>query len=159
MQLLEQHNRLRRLFKQTPRLGGHQAGDDRAVAIYDLFTVHSRLEEELVYPVLRRLDPALADKAEAEHREADQVVADVRDRDYANNTEVQDDLDKLWRLFHVHAQWEEDEVIPKLSSLDKAEADQLGKALYERNQELLREFPEALDTSAETEGFVASPRI
>jgi hemerythrin superfamily protein len=160
MQLTEQHNRLRRLFKQVPRLGGHQEANDRAVSIYDLFTLHSRLEEEIVYPALRRLDPTLVDKAEAEHKEADELVADVKEKGFERtNDDVKADLDKLWRLFDAHAAWEEDQLLPAINKLDKDEQDRLGSAVYERNQELLREFPEALDTSAETEGFIAAPRI
>jgi hypothetical protein len=49
--------------------------------------------------------------------------------------------------------------LPLISQLDADEADRIGRELYERNQELLREFPGALDISAETEGFIASPRI
>jgi len=159
MQLVEQHNRLRRLFKQVPRLGGHQAADDRAVSIFEMFAVHSRLEEELIYPALRRVDAELVDKAEAEHKEADALVEEIRQKEYDTNEPAKDDVDKLWRLFDAHATWEEEVLLPKLDSLDQAERDRLGSAVYERNQELLREFPGALETSAETEGFIAAPRI
>ncbi|HEX3424731.1 MAG TPA: hemerythrin domain-containing protein [Acidimicrobiales bacterium] len=159
MQLIEQHNRLRRLFKQVPRMGGHQAADERALAICEIYTVHTRLEEDVIYPVIRRLDSAMADEAAAAHDEGDALVEAMQAADYANNGEVKRDLAKLEQIFENHARWEEDELLPKISALDTEEFDRLGSALYERNQELLKENPGALDVSAETEGFIASPRI
>lgn len=159
MALIEQHNRMRRLFKQVPRMGGHQAADDRALAICEIYTVHSRLEEEIIYPVIRRLDSAMADEAAGAHEEADALVEAMEAANYADNSEVKRDLEKLEQIFENHARWEEDELLPKISALDTDEFDRLGNALYERNQELLKEFPGALDVSAETEGFTVAPRI
>jgi hemerythrin superfamily protein len=159
MQIIEEHNRLRRLFKQVPRLGGHQSAESRAHAICDLLTIHSRLEEEIVYPVVRGLDPAVAAEAEAAHHEAESLMARIREQDYVDNGAVKQDLEVLEREVEAHARWEEDSLLPLISKLDADEVDRIGRELYERNQELLREFPGALDISAETEGFIASPRI
>ena len=158
-QLMEQHNRLRRLFKQIPGLGGHQEGEARAVALWETYTVHSRLEEDVVYPVLRQVEPGLVDEDETSHTEAEKLLDDLRQQEYANNTEVKRDLDKLQQVFEAHAAWSESKVMPRLSSLSDEEAAELGRAVFERNQELLREHPRSLETSAETEGFIASPRI
>jgi hemerythrin superfamily protein len=159
MQLVEQHNRLRRLFKQVPRVGGHQSAEHRALAICDLLTIHSLLEEEIVYPVIRDLDPAMAAQAEAAHQRADQVVARIRQHEYADNGEVKHDLQQLEQEVDNHARWEEDELLPRVSALPTDEFDRIGRALYERQQELLREYPQALEISAETEGYIAAPRI
>lgn len=159
MQLVEQHNRLRRLFKQVPQMGGHQSAEHRAAAICDLLTIHSRLEEEIVYPVVENLDAAMADQAEAAHKQADTVVAAIRAADYADNGQVKADMATLEREVEEHARWEEEHLLPRISALPKEEVDRIGSALYQREQELLREFPQALETSAETEGYIAAPRI
>jgi hemerythrin superfamily protein len=159
MQLIEEHNRLRRLFKQVPRLGGHQSAETRAMAICDLLTIHSRLEEEIVYPAVRDLDPAIADEAEAAHQRAEALVAKIQEAEYADNGEVKRDLDELAREVEGHTRWEEDTLLPRVSALPVEEVDRLGRELYERQQELLRQYPNALQISAETEGFIASPRI
>lgn len=159
MQLVEQHNRLRRLFKQVPQMGGHQSAEHRAAAICDLLTIHSRLEEEIVYPVIKDLDAAMADQAEAAHKQADALVESIRGADYADNGEVKRDMATLEREVEEHARWEEENLLPRINALPKEEVDRIGSALYQREQELLREFPQALETSAETEGYIAAPRI
>jgi hemerythrin superfamily protein len=159
MQLVEQHNRLRRLFKQVPRLGGHQSAETRAMAICDLISIHSTLEEELIYPAMEALDPAMAQEAEAAHEEASALVEGIRAQNYADNGEVKKDLAELERSVESHARWEEDTFFPRLSQLPTEDLDRLGRGVYERQQELLREYPQALETSAETEGFIAAPRI
>jgi hemerythrin superfamily protein len=158
-QLVEDHNRLRRLFKQVPRMGGHQSVEPRARAICDMWTIHSRIEEELVYPVLNESDPESARKAEDDHEQAQRLVEKIRARDYADDGEVKADIETLEREIESHTRWEEDVVYPQISALDSERVAQIGRAVYERNQELLREFPQALEVSAETEGFIASPRI
>jgi len=159
MQLIEEHNRLRRLFKQVPRVGGHQSAETRATAICNLLTIHSKLEEEIIYPVVREIDAAMADEAEAAHQKAEALVAKIQAAEYADNGEVKRDLDQLAVEVDDHARWEEENLLPRVSALPTEEVDRLGRALYERQQELLREYPNALDISAETEGFIASPRI
>ena len=159
MQLIEEHNRLRRLFKQVPRVGGHQSAEQRATAICDMLTIHSRLEETIVYPAVRQFDEGMAAEAEAAHERIDALVEQIRAQEYADNGEVKRDIEVLAQEFENHARWEEDELLPRVSELDRDEVDRLGTELYEKNQELLREYPSALDVSAETEGFIASPRI
>ncbi|HEX3541842.1 MAG TPA: hemerythrin domain-containing protein [Acidimicrobiales bacterium] len=159
MQLIEEHNRLRRLFKQVPRVGGHQSAEQRANAICDLLTIHSRLEEAIVYPAVREFDEGMATEAESAHERIDELVEKIRTAEYADNGEVKRDIEVLEQEFENHARWEEDELLPRVSGLDRDKVDELGRELYEKNQELLREFPGALDISAETEGFIASPRI
>jgi len=159
MQIIEEHNRLRRLFKQVPALGGHQSAESRAEAICDLLTIHTRLEEEIVYPVVRGLDPAMAAEAEEAHQQAESLVAKIREQEYADNGEVKADLEVLEREVEAHARWEEDNLLPLISRQEPGEVDRIGHELYGRNQELLRRFPGALHASAETEGFSARPRL
>lgn len=159
MQLTEQHNRLRRLFKQASRVGGHQSAEARARAICDQLTIHSKLEEELVYPVVKDLDSTIAKEAEAAHQTIDALVESIVKQDYGNNGEVKADLETLEREFDTHGRWEEETLLPRVSALPAEAVDELGRRMYEREQELLREFPQALETSAETEGYVAAPRI
>ena len=158
-QIVEQHNQLRRLFKQMPELKGHQSAEDRALAICDLLTIHSLLEEEILYPVVRGFDASMAAEALDAHRAAETLVEKIRARHYADDAGVKTDLAQLERDVEAHARWEEDELLPRVSALGAEEVDRIGSALYERHQELLGEYPNAMATSAETEGFIASPRI
>jgi hemerythrin superfamily protein len=158
-QLVEQHNQIRRLFKQAYRLEVHQSVVQRAYAICDLLTVHSRLEHEIVYPVVRDLDEAAAEEATKAHRRAQAMVAKICDWDYRSNAQVKYDLDTLDRVVSSHARWEEDTLFPLLSALATDEFSGIGAAVYTRHQELLYEYPDAADASAATEGFSAGPLI
>ena len=159
MTLTEQHNRLRRLFKQVSRVGGHQSAESRARAICDLLTIHSKLEEELVYPLVEDVDSAMANEAESAHQRIDAIVESIVKENYGTNREVKDDIDALEQDVEAHARWEEETLLPRVAALPRETVDELGRRLYEREQELLREHPEALETSAETEGYTVSPRI
>jgi hemerythrin superfamily protein len=158
-QLVEQHNQLRRLFKQVPRLEAHQSVLQRVYSICDLLLIHSRLEEEALYPVIGDLDPALAGEAEEAHRRAGALAAAICERKYWSNQEVKYDVAALERVVSSHARWEEDHVLPLVSALGTDDFNRMGRRLYERHQILLREYPDASGASAGTEGFSAGPLI
>jgi hemerythrin superfamily protein len=158
-QLVEQHNQLRRLFKQLPRLAGQQSVEQKAYHICDLLTIHSRLEEEIIYPVIGDLIPAVAKEAQAAHDRAERLVAKLCGQEYRTVQDMKRDLDSLERVVSVHARWEEDNLLPLMNELTTEEFNWLGSTLYERHQELLREYPDASDASAETEGYSAGPLI
>ncbi len=158
-QLVEQHNQLRRLFKQIPRLEAHQSVEERAYAICDLLTIHGVLETEIIYPVIADLDPTMAEEAETAHRRIEILAERICESDYRPNHVVKRDPDMLERIVSSHARWEEDNLLPRVSALATQEFNRLGAALYERHQELLREYPDAVGASAESEGYRAGPLI
>ncbi len=157
-QLVEQHNQLRRLFKQLPRLAGQQSVEQKAYHICDLLTIHSRLEQEIIYPVIGDLIPAIAKEAQTAHDHAERLVTRICGQ-YRTVQEIKRDLDALERVVSSHARWEEDNLLPLINELTTEEFNWLGRTLYERHQELLREYPDASDASAETEGYSAGPLI
>ncbi|MDQ6615243.1 MAG: hemerythrin domain-containing protein [Actinomycetota bacterium] len=159
MNLVEQHNQVRRLFKQVPQVGAHQSAEHRALAICDLLTIHSRLEEEIVYPAIENVDAAMAKEAEEAHERIDALIDNIRNAEYADNGEVKSDLESLDQEVEAHVQWEEATLLPRVSALPAEEQERIWRAMYARQQELLQEHSEALSTSAETEGFIAAPRI
>ncbi|MDQ6613673.1 MAG: hemerythrin domain-containing protein [Actinomycetota bacterium] len=158
-QLVEQHNQLRRLFKQVPRLETHQSAADRAYAICDLVTVHSRLEEEIVYPFARAINPAMADEADAAHARAKALVDRFNELDYMTNHVVKHYMARLEGIVMTHARWEEDHLLPLVSALANEQFDWIGRAVYERHQELLREYSDSLETKSDTEGYSGGPLL
>jgi hypothetical protein len=158
-QLCEQHNQLRRLFKQMPLVGSLEVAQQRAYAICDLITIHSRLEQDVVYPVVKDLLPSIAAEAEKAHQRGDALVARINEREYRLGPEVKADVRALEQVVLPHARWEEDNVLSLLSELSNEEFDVLGRSLYERHQQLMYEYPDASDTTAKTEGYSGGPLI
>jgi hypothetical protein len=87
------------------------------------------------------------------------MAARICERDYSANHEVKHDMAALERVVTSHARWEEDHLLPLVSAFPDAEFNRIGAALYQRHQELLREYPDASDASAATEGFSGGPLI
>lgn len=158
-QLCEQHNQLRRLFKQVPRLGSLEVAQQRAYSICDLITIHSRLEQEIIYPVVKDLVPSIAEEAERAHQRADRLIGRINDREYRVYPEVLGDISALEHVVLPHARWEEDNALTLLRELSNELFELLGSALYVRHQELLYEYPDATGTTAGTEGYSAGPLI
>ncbi|MFJ8622231.1 hemerythrin domain-containing protein [Kitasatospora sp. NPDC093550] len=84
--LREDHKEVRRLFREYRGLaegdgeGGAQARREKVERIVEALTVHTYLEDELVYPRIRREVPGLAetmDRAKEEHHVADLLCEEL----------------------------------------------------------------------------------
>ena len=133
-QLVDDHNKVRDLFKQFSQLG-HPA---IAQEICRRLTVHSTLEEEIVYPVLRdRVDAGMADEAEEEHAQVKELIEEIETMD--EGEELENAMAVLEREVEHHVEEEEGEVFPKLEAELGPETLELGRELFRRRQDLLPE--------------------
>ena len=72
--LMDDHRKVERLFKQAGEGGNY----DICMQICQELTVHSTLEEEIVYPVLEdEIDPDLAEEAQLEHEAAKGLIDEI----------------------------------------------------------------------------------
>lgn len=109
-----------------------------AMKICDELTVHAQIEEEIFYPALREAmpdDKDLVDEATAEHQEAKQLIADIREIGRANAA-----MDTLVAELDVaiehHVKEERDELFPKAKAPPDIDLQALGDQLRERQVEL-----------------------
>jgi hemerythrin superfamily protein len=138
--LMTDHKEVKALFKEYDKLVKAQADGDlkQALAeqICEMLTVHTTVEEELLYPAaMDVLDESdLVDEAEVEHASAKDLIAQIR------SASPSDDLydakvTVLGEYIDHHVKEEEKEMFPKLR---KTELDlkELGVSMLARKNEL-----------------------
>lgn len=137
------HIAVKHLFVEYARLAmapDPAAGADRAALakkICEELTVHAQIEEEVFYPALRDASPdaaALLDEAQAEHREAKRMIAQLQAMERADPA-MDALVADLNRAVEHHVKEERDELFPKARS-SGLDLDALGARLLERQREL-----------------------
>ena len=111
-----------------------------ADTICDALEIHATLEEEVFYPVIRRLNPnePVIQKSEPEHDEMRRMIAELRD---TKPTEDRHDalLHELMRDVMHHVADEETVLLPEAERLlDRDRLSELGAAMTRRRLELLK---------------------
>lgn len=131
--LMDDHNKVTRMFKQFAQSDDLQL----ALQICDELTLHSTLEEEIIYPVLRdRVDANMAEEGEKEHQEVKELIARVREME-PGDPEISNVMREIERNLRHHVEEEEQEVFPKMEAQVGDDLYPLGNALFARRQELL----------------------
>jgi hemerythrin superfamily protein len=125
------HREVEQLFLQD------KGASDRSIAerICEELTIHTRVEEEIVYPRLRDLDPGMADEAEQEHEEAAQLIEQIRRTD--DSIALIARMTELEQVVDHHVQEEEQEVFPRMrSAIGGGDLQVMGRRLVDRKEEL-----------------------
>lgn len=137
--LMDDHHKVRDLFKQF----GGGTDHDLALRICSELTMHALLEEEIVYPVLRRdVDADLTEEAENEHDEMKQLIMQVQAME-PGDPELPMLMTRLERTLEHHVQEEENEVFPKLEENTTEDLYEMGNELFRRRQELMQAAEQA----------------
>lgn len=130
--LSHDHRRVERMFEEffaTKDLG-------TALAICDELTIHTTVEEEIVYPSLRKADSQLEQEAEKEHAEAKQLIARIRAMS-ADDTQLTGTMLQLQQAVEHHVEEEERDAWPTLRETFGRRLDDLGAQVEARKQELM----------------------
>ena len=133
--LVNDHMRVRKMLQ---RFGRYTGDLNLALQICDELTMHAKIEEELVYPLVRdKLDARLADESEEDHEEMKHIIAQIQDLE-PGDEKLQLLIHRLKAELERHAQREEREIFPELDRFhdDMFEA---GRQAYARTQSLLQE--------------------
>ncbi|MFF9644937.1 hemerythrin domain-containing protein [Kitasatospora aureofaciens] len=132
--LREDHKEVRRLFREYQGLADGDDGARRRTVqrIVEELTVHTYLEDELVYPRIRQELPGLAeemDRAEQEHHVADLLCEELHGMspdDNGYDAKIAVLIDAVER----HIEHEESEVFPKVrAALGRTELRELGERM------------------------------
>jgi len=118
--LLDDHRRLRKLFRDFERETGARARDDVVREACAQLKAHARLQEALFYPVLRDMAPeALGrrlDEAQVEYATAKDLVAQLEDV-WPEDALRDARFSVLGAYFAHHAAREEEELFPAIVAL------------------------------------------
>lgn len=129
IQLLEQdHRKVEQLFQQYQQNPSEQI----ATQICDELTVHTTVEEELVYPRLAEVDQALEQQATQEHEQAEQLIAQIEE----DPAQAQQLMPQLQQAVSQHVQMEETRAFPAMQQQMAQELEQLGQRVEQRKQQL-----------------------
>ena len=148
LDLLEaDHRAAGQLFQQYRELAAHDAPEARRKALAEQIcmelTIHAKLEEELVYPLVREAirDDDLMDEAEVEHASARDLIVQILSMD-PHEERYDARVRVLGEYIGHHVKEEREQMFPKVraSGIDLA---RLGERLRVRRAEL-QAVPEAL---------------
>ena len=136
--LKQDHRTLERLFDEFEKTKDERRKREIVQETILRLTIHTRIEEEILYPALRKeLDPDLIDEAIVEHNAAKQLADELQEMEPSD--EMYDARFKVMseQVKH-HVCEEETEMFPEAQQT-KADLDALGARLETRQQQLLDE--------------------
>jgi hemerythrin superfamily protein len=137
--LTHDHREVEQLFQQFEQSNDPQV----ARTICDELTVHSLVEEELVYPVLAtKVNPGHAREARHEHEEAKQLIEQI-DTALAGDGDVASLVSQLQQAVQHHVEEEESEVFPEMRERQPALVEAMGADVAERKKTLQAQVAEA----------------
>ncbi|MDT4962879.1 MAG: hypothetical protein QOF87_2526 [Pseudonocardiales bacterium] len=137
--LKNDHKEIRRLFSQFERAGDNAEATKGALVkkIIELLTVHTYIENEVMYPEVRRLLPDLEDdilESYEEHHVADVLVSELmmlspRDERFDAKTTV------LIESVRHHIEEEEEDWFPKVrAGLGRKQLQELGAKMEQKRK-------------------------
>jgi len=118
---------------------------DLAQKICDELTIHSMLEEELVYPLLAsKVDGAhrLADEARHEHAEAKQLISQI-EAGLSSGDDVSAIVKELQQAVQHHVEEEESQIFPVMRDKLPTMTNEMGDDVVSRKEQLEAQMAEA----------------
>ena len=136
--LKEDHQKVKELFEEFESLDSSETRPKRKLLkkIFEALAIHTQLEEELVYPLVKG---EIVAEAREEHHVVDLIIAEIK-KARAMNEKTDAKVKVLKEMVEHHIEEEEGELLPRLP---QDELQEIGARLKVRKEELLgKEFPE-----------------
>ena len=121
-----------------------------ALQICQELTVHAAVEEEIVYPVLERIDRSIEQEAEEEHQEAKELITRIEAMS-PGDPDLVPTVMKLKGAIQHHVSEEEGEAWPKMRAATGTDRlERLGEEVEQRKRKLLGELEQFGETPSST---------
>lgn len=137
--LTQDHREVESMFKEFEGLDSKSEKGKLASKICLMLTVHTTIEEELLYPQAHEeIEEDLVDEAIVEHASAKQLISEIESMnpgDHLFDAKVK----VLGEYVQHHVKEEENEMFPQLRD-SGVDLEQLGEQLMQRKTELLEEM-------------------
>ena len=131
--LMQDHARINRAFAAYGQASGSL---DAALVACGEIEVHTAIEEELVYPLLRdEVDSAEADAAEEEHAQVQEMIDTVTDME-PGDPELPVVMKSMMRAVADHIEHEEQVLLPALQKALGPRLEDVGREAFGYRQEL-----------------------
>lgn len=101
--------------------------------------VHTKLEEELVYPLFEQENPDLIEEAKEEHRLADFLIAELKNMKPGDH-HFDAKFKLLGEMVKHHIEEEEGELFPQMQKDDSIDFRELENNMRDRKDELQEEY-------------------
>jgi hemerythrin superfamily protein len=141
------HKKVEGLIKRFTQAKNAEARKRIANQVLEELEVHTKLEEEIFYPAVRRElhEEEMLDEAQSEHDQARQLMHELMTMDGADGTFDEKFSELVERIQH-HVEEEEGELLPAVedSLMDLGEC---GERMTERKQELTEGWREQRSTA------------
>jgi hemerythrin superfamily protein len=129
---MKDHREVEQMFARYERLGERAMKTKRTIVrdVIEELSKHAAVEEQVLYPEMKRSAPGgegLAEEGLKEHGEVKRLLADL-DKMSPEDDDYEDKMMRLMQSVRHHVQEEEDEMFPKLrSEVDAERLIELGK--------------------------------
>jgi hemerythrin-like domain-containing protein len=131
--LMQDHARINRAFEAYAQASSSL---DAALVACGEIEVHTAIEEELVYPLLRdEVDSAEADAAEEEHAQVQEMIDTVSEME-PGDPELPVVMKDLMRAVADHIEHEEQVLLPALQKALGPRVEDIGREAFGYRQEL-----------------------
>lgn len=153
--LIEDHNKVKQLFREFEKCDDQELKHDLAQQICMNLTIHATIEEEIFYPAARAEtgDEDQVDEALEEHATMKELIANIRGMS-ADDDELDSVVQQLREAVEHHVTEEEQEMFPQVRE-SEAELEELCEQMQDRKEELEHDFgaaPVRGNNTAEAEG-------
>ncbi|WP_194727407.1 hemerythrin domain-containing protein [Noviherbaspirillum malthae] len=143
--LKEDHKKVKKLFKDFDKLKEKGSEADKQALVQTIcteLTVHTQIEEEIFYPVVRKAidDRDLMNEAEIEHASAKDLIKQIQTMP-ASDAYYDAKVTVLGEYVDHHVEEEQNEMFKKARKA-KVDMEKLGKKMATRKRALLRELAE-----------------
>ena len=138
--LMDDHKKVKKLFKEFERIKDQDdAGEEKSALVQQIcmeLTIHTKVEEEIFYPVVRESidEEDLMDEADVEHAGAKALIQQLEDMK-PEDDHYDAKVTVLGEYIDHHVKEEHEEMFPKAKKA-KVDMVELGARIVERKAEL-----------------------
>ncbi len=109
--LMQDHHYVRQLFQRYLSTNDDQVKRQAGPQICDALQMHTTLEEAVFYPRVQDIDPALVEKCEDDHQQADELLVQLQELQ-PGEAAYDDLMQQLHDAIMAHIEIEEQQLFP-----------------------------------------------
>jgi hemerythrin superfamily protein len=157
--LTNDHAEVNQLFGRFSQASKPETKDELGKEIIQELSIHAAVEEQFVYPLIRKkVDGGddLVNHAIEEHQEVKQLLSDLEKLD-SSDSQYTTKMDKVISSVREHVEEEEGDVFPKLKESTPAETREKVGSVVEKAKSVVPTHPHPLVPGTATAQLLAGP--